>query len=302
MAIKRRDFLKLSATASGVALASTGSVLASPDKTAADTHDDDWGMLNDEHACTGCKTCQFVCKQRAGFTSAGDSPYWDNPVNLNAKNYTIVKLYKETDDYYSYVKRNCMHCNDPACVSACPVQALIKRDDGPVLYDPDRCIGCRYCMIACPFDVPKFEYSKALPEIQKCDLCWDHLVDTSVPEEERKTACSEVCPRNAIITGKRKDLIKEAYRRINEQPDVYQNHVYGEHEVGGTAVVYIASVPFVKLGMPEYDATAIPTLPESIQHGIFKYFVTPIALFGMLAVTRGSQLRCETGDESCIEE
>jgi Fe-S-cluster-containing dehydrogenase component len=236
-----------------------------------------------------------------GFDSAGETPYYDNPRDLNARNYTMVKLYKGENEF-SYVKKNCMHCNDPACVAACPVTALVKRDDGPVTYDPDRCIGCRYCMIACPFDIPKFEYYSATPEIRKCDLCWDIITDESKPEEQRKTVCSEVCPRDAIITGRRKDLIAEGWRRINAKPDKYVHHVYGEYEVGGTAVVYIAAVEHEKLGFQPFNSASVTTMPTAIQHGIFKYWVTPLALFGMLAITRGSQLRCDPNeDEDCIE-
>lgn len=294
----RRNFLKISsaAIASG---AITPQVLAET-VGGGTAHDDDWGMLNDETWCTGCKTCQYVCKQRAGFDSAGDSGIYDNPRDLNEKNYTVVKLYpgdEEKGEPYSYYKRNCMHCNDPACASACPVNALVKRDDGPVTYDAGKCIGCRYCMIACPFDVPTFEYSSATPKIQKCDLCVDIVV------QGKPTVCSETCPMDAIITGRRKDLIAEAWRRIKSDPDRYEGVVYGEKEVGGTSVLYLAGVPFERLGLPNYDETPLPALPESIQHGIFKYFVTPIALFGMLAVTRGSMMKCDPNeDEECIEE
>jgi len=296
MAIRRRDFIKLTGAAAGTALVAPN-LIASPDG-AVDTHDDDWGMLNDETKCTGCKTCQFVCKQRAGFTASGDDPIYDNPRDLNAKNYTIVKLYKEeTGKDFSYVKRQCMHCNDPACVSACPVSALTKTDDGPVLYNPDKCIGCRYCMVACPYTVPKFEFSKAAPQIRKCDMCVDEL------RQGNPTVCAQTCPTGAIITGRRKDLIAEAKRRIQENPDRYVNHVYGEHEVGGSAVVYLAGVDFEHIGLPKLQSEPLPALPESIQHGIFKYFVTPLALFGMLAVTRGSTMKCDpVSDEDCIEE
>ena len=296
MAIKRRDFLKLSSVTAGTALLAPD-LLASP-SAGMGAHDDDWGMLNDETICTGCKTCQFVCKKRAGFEPAGDLPMYDNPRDLNAQNHTIVKMYRDDVKHeHSYVKKQCMHCNDPACVSACPVSALTKHPDGPVTYDPSKCIGCRYCMVACPYNVPTFEYESATPQIHKCDLCYDELA------QGKPTVCSATCPTGAIITGKRKDLIKEAWRRINANPDKYVHHVYGEHEVGGSAVIYLAGVDFEKIGFPPLQSEALPVLPESIQHGIFKYFVTPLALFGMLAVTRGSTMKCDpVSDEDCIEE
>ncbi len=293
----RRSFLKLTGALIGSSAFAPELLASVGGGEAGSMIDEQWGMLNDEASCTGCKTCQYVCKQRMGFKSAGDSPIYDNPRDLNAENYTVVQLFPgDAEDHHQYVKRQCMHCNDPACAAACPVSALIKREDGPVTYNPDKCIGCRYCMVACPFDVPTFEYSSATPKIQKCDMCVDLVV------QGKNTVCSDVCPRNAIKTGKRKDMVAEAYRRIKADPEKYIDHVYGEHEVGGTAVVYISGVPFDKIGFKEYDATPIPALPQSIQHGIFKYWVTPLALFGMLAVTRGAMLKCDPDDQGCIEE
>ncbi|MCB2212534.1 4Fe-4S dicluster domain-containing protein [bacterium] len=297
MEANRRSFLKLTGALIGSSAFAPELLASVGGGEAGSMIDEQWGMLNDEASCTGCKTCQYVCKKRMGFDTAGDSPIYDNPRDLNAENYTVVQLFPGDDQWpHSYVKRQCMHCNDPACAAACPVSALIKREDGPVVYNPDKCIGCRYCMVACPFDVPTFEYSSATPKIQKCDMCVDLVV------QGKNTVCSDVCPRNAIKTGKRKDMVAEAFRRIKADPDKYIDHVYGEHEVGGTAVVYISGVPFDKIGFKEYDATSIAALPQSIQHGIFKYWVTPLALFGMLAVTRGAMLKCDPDDQGCIEE
>ena len=297
MGTDRRTFLKLTGAVIGSS-AFTPELLASVGgKNEVSAWDDAYGMLNDEVSCTGCKTCQFVCKERYGFSSAGDSEIYDNPLDLNAKNYTVVKMFPGDDEHpHQFVKRQCMHCNDPACVAACPVNALEKTALGPVTYDPGRCIGCRYCMVACPYDVPTFEYSDATPKIQKCDMCYSNIA------EGKPTECSIVCPRNAIKTGKRKDMVAEAHQRIMADPEKYVDHVYGETEVGGSAVVYISGVPFDKIGFPEYQATPIPDLPQSIQHGIFKYWITPVALFGLLALTRGAMLKCDPNDEGCIEE
>ncbi len=274
MSINRRNFLKISAITAGTLIGSSKKVSASVGKA---KFSESYSMLNDSTKCIGCRACQSACKSYKGFPTTGKNKKYDMPLDLNAKNNTIIKLYKEGDKS-SFVKVQCMHCNDPACVSACPVSALVKRKDGVVTYDKDKCIGCRYCMIACPFDVPTFEYDKPFPVISKCDFCKDLLA------EGKSTECARVCPTGAITFGKRDDLIKEANRRIKADPEKYINHIYGEKEAGGTSVLYLTSVPFEKLGLKTFDTEPLPDLPESIQHGIFKYFIPPIALYGALGI------------------
>jgi len=169
-----------------------------------------------------------------------------------------------------------MHCVDPACASACMLGAFKKREFGIVTYDVNYCIGCRYCEVACPYNVPKFEWSKAAPKMVKCELCNQRLAKGQQP------ACSEVCPRQAVIFGKREDLLREAHRRLAENPNIYVQKVYGEHDGGGTQCLYIAHVPFDKIGLSELGEESTPTLQRTIQHSIYKGFVAPVALYGLL--------------------
>jgi Fe-S-cluster-containing dehydrogenase component len=171
-----------------------------------------------------------------------------------------------------------MHCDHPACVSACIVGAFSKNENGSVTWDTDKCIGCRYCMVACPFQIPSFEYEKALnPMIMKCDLCFDRTKEGKLP------ACVDICPVEALTYGPRNDLIKLARERIKKYPERYVNHIYGEKEVGGTSWLYLAGQDFKKLGFPGLNANPAPGVSESIQHGIFAYFVPPASLYALLA-------------------
>ncbi|MGD8996823.1 MAG: 4Fe-4S dicluster domain-containing protein, partial [Anaerolineae bacterium] len=176
---------------------------------------------------------------------------------LNANNYTVIKQYRE-GAVVRFRKYQCMHCLDPACVSACPVQALEKRDDGPVSYDPDKCIGCRYCMMACPFQVPRVDWDKVFPVIAKCTFCADRIDHGQIP------ACAEACPVQALTFGTRKQVLEEARDRVARHPDRYLSHIYGETEGGGTSWMYLSGIPFGKLGLPELDAEPVPELSESV--------------------------------------
>ena len=159
----------------------------------------------------------------------------------------------ETDVGEVYVKRQCMHCETPACAAACLTKALHKTDEGPVVWRASKCLGCRYCMMACPFDVPKFEYNSAVPRILKCRMCLERLRDGEVP------ACVENCPAEALTFGKRGELLEIARQRIYQNPGDYVSHIYGEHEAGGTNWLYISPVPFDQLGFrTDLDTTAYP--------------------------------------------
>jgi Fe-S-cluster-containing dehydrogenase component len=138
-------------------------------------------------------------------------------------------------------KKQCMHCQEPACASACFVKALEKTDLGPVVYHEDRCVGCRYCMVACPFNMTKFEWDESVPAIRKCLFCYGRQVAGKQP------ACVEACPAGALHFGKRAELLEVARSRIYKNPDQYVHHIYGEHEVGGTSWLYLSKVPFEKL-------------------------------------------------------
>lgn len=136
-----------------------------------------------------------------------------------------------------------MHCNEPTCVSVCPVGALAKSPEGPVSYDADKCMGCRYCMQACPFSVPQYEWDNSItPRVRKCDMCKDRV------EAGLATACATACPTGATKFGDREQLITEAQERIRDHPGRYVDHIYGVAEVGGTSVLLLSAVPFETLG------------------------------------------------------
>jgi formate dehydrogenase iron-sulfur subunit len=199
-------------------------------------------MLVDITKCIGCHACEQTCKQIHGFPQ-------DNEPALSATALTVVQEHGD-----KFVRRMCMHCQDPACVSVCPVGALNKTVQGAVRYEGGKCIGCRYCMLACPFDVPKYEWSKLAPYVTKCDMCAERVL------AGKPTACAEVCPTGATMFGDRDDLLAEAHRRIAENP-AYVRKIYGEMEVGGTSVFYISDVAFEDLGLVTAPmAQPLPTL------------------------------------------
>ena len=215
------------------------------------------GILVDTTRCTGCRGCQAACKQwnllpgkETSFNAA-----MTNPTQLDAYTYNHVD-FREVEYggkfNWIFIHKRCFHCSDPACVSVCPVAALHKTEDGPVLWDTSKCFGCRYCQNACPFDIPKFEWEEAWPKIQKCTFCWNRLKDGWEP------ACTKTCPPGALKFGERADLLAEAHQRLQDNPERYTNHIYGEHEAGGTALLYMASVPFSELGFVEVEDEFYP--------------------------------------------
>lgn len=193
------------------------------------------GMLIDVTQCVGCGACAQACQEANGLPVTASAPE-----TLSATNYCSLNEVKGV-----FVRRLCMHCVEPACASACPVAALHKTPEGPVAYDWDRCMGCRYCMIACPFSIPTYEWDKPLPRVRKCILCADRVT------AGKPTACSEACPAGATLFGTREAMLAEAHRRIGENPGQYRNAVYGETEVGGTSVLFLANAAMTELGFPE---------------------------------------------------
>ncbi|HEU4521223.1 MAG TPA: 4Fe-4S dicluster domain-containing protein, partial [Thermoanaerobaculia bacterium] len=205
------------------------------------------GILYDATLCVGCLECEGACAKQNGL------PYDEDLAKVKKQSelkYTFVSVLEDE----KYMRTLCMHCQDPTCVSVCPVGALEKTALGPVTYDAGKCMGCRYCMVACPFNVPKYEWSKVIPVIKKCTMCSDRLL------AGQPTACSEACPTGATITGNRDELLQEASRRIRENPGQYVDHIYGENEVGGTSILMLSSVPFEQFGMKAFSSEALPPL------------------------------------------
>lgn len=243
MKITRRGFLEVAAIGAGAAAAGPARASADAPEGATDSP----GVLVDTTLCVGCRACEAACAEANG------NPPPPEGADVFAKRretsetaFTVVNRAEGTN---RFAKRQCMHCISPACASACPVRAMDKKPEGPVTYDPTNCLGCRYCMIACPFEIPKYEYGSNTPRVRKCTFCATRQASGLLP------ACAEVCPSGALTFGRRGALLEVAKTRIYTHPDRYLHHVYGEHEAGGTSWLYISDVPFEKLalrtGMPD---------------------------------------------------
>jgi formate dehydrogenase iron-sulfur subunit len=262
--------------------------------------------LVDITKCIGCRACQVACKQWNERDGEETEFQWDlgfqNPATLSAKTLTLITFHELPDEqapgglHYLFTMRRCLHCLEPACASACPTTALTRQSDGPVTYDADKCIGCRYCIWACPWGVPTAEWNSLAPKIQKCTHCADRA-DQPLPlsrngqaltQEEGKQyranivepACVKACPADALQFGTRADILKEARTRISGQPEKYVDHIYGEKEAGGTSVLYLSSVPFDKLGFPDVGTKAYPAVSKIAIHSVSPAVLAVGALLG----------------------
>ena len=312
---QRRQFLR-SALAGG-ALAGAATVVSAPAEARANREmpPEAVGLLFDATLCVGCKACVAACKSvnavngtAPEFTTT-EQPYWDAPLDTSAKTFNIIKMYRsgtmqnkdQEKDGYSFMKVSCLHCVDPSCVSACPVSAMTKDPkSGIVAYNKDACIGCRYCVAACPFGIPKWDYDNPFGKIGKCELCRHRAKDG------KYSACAEVCPTGATLYGKVKDLKAEAKKRLAAKPGSkyvfqrgelggvdqswegeignYQQRVYGETEIGGTQVIKLSAVPFEKVGMPTLPNESPASRSETIQHTLYgNMLALPVAVTAGLA-------------------
>jgi Fe-S-cluster-containing dehydrogenase component len=252
---------------------------------------DDVGLLYDSTRCIGCRACVTRCKEANGLpqsrTGMNGADY-DAPLDLDARTKNVIRIAQD-GDRTAFVKAGCMHCIDPACINACMVGALAKRAGGVVGYDVDLCVGCRYCQVVCPFNVPKFDWKSAFdPRIVKCELC---------RHRKEGPACAEACPRQALLTGKVDDLLAEAHRRVGANPKLYQPKVYGESEIGGTQVLYLAALPFEKLGLPALGEEPVPSLAWAVHRGIYKGFIAPVVLYAAFAFVTLRSKKAGKGEE-----
>ncbi len=307
----RREFLKRALTGSAAA---AGAVVCPQvqARSNAQISPDAVGLLFDSTLCVGCKACVAACKRENNlpldYNTPDDSP-WDLPLDTNARTFNVIKAYKDgaatvkdaEQGGYAFMKSSCLHCVDPSCVSACPVTAMTKDPvTGIVQYDADACIGCRYCVAACPFGIPKYDYSSPTGKIAKCELCRHRVKDGHY------AACAEVCPTGATLYGKVADLKVEAKRRLALKPGQatrfprgnisggpdrswegaaarYIQRTYGETEIGGTQMLKLAAVSFEKLGQPTLPDRSFASQSETLQHTLYGGLVLPLVVLGAMA-------------------
>ncbi len=302
--MKRREFLL---AAGGAALATVSGGAAARDNRPVLPHA--IGMLYDSTLCIGCKACVAACKRANEMPPETEMKDW--AVDLSPKTLNVIKAYVDgsglakdhESNGYAFVKRHCMHCVDAGCVSVCPVQAMRKdQTSGVVSHHPEACIGCRYCVMACPYDVPKFDIHNAFGQIHKCQFCNHRLAEGKVP------ACVEVCPTGASLFGSREQMLAEAQRRValqegepydyprltldapyrhKKEAPIYQQHIFGEKEGGGTQVLHISGVPYQKLGLPQLPERSYAAMSETVQHTLYDGMMLPGAILaGLLFVAR----------------
>ena len=320
--LSRRNFLKGCLASSGAAVATLTPVPARA-RDNLKNPPEGLGLLYDATLCVGCQACVAACKEvnhnPAEFKTV--DKLWDTPLDTTGHTFNVIKVYAngtgETKDVetngFSFMKTSCMHCADASCVSACPVSAMRKDPvTGIVSYDPDACFGCRYCVAACAFGIPKYQYDSPTGRIGKCELCRHRHKDGHY------SACAEVCPTGATLFGRTVDLLAEAKRRLalksgdatkiprgrlpysdgdaekastwRKEPDQsyearvgnYLQHVYGETEYGGTQVLKLSAVEFEKVGMPALPAKSSASTSETIQHTLYQGMIMPIAVLGAM--------------------
>lgn len=262
------------------------------------------GVLFDSVRCIGCRKCEGACNT-VNEMPKPDKPFSDLTV-LEQKRRTTPVAHTVVNQYFPagsktpvFRKIQCNHCLEPACASACFVQAFKKTPSGAVEYDASVCVGCRYCMVACPFEIPTYEYNKAFtPRVMKCTLCQPRIEKGQLP------GCVEVCPTEALTFGKRKDLLKIARERIHKFPDKYIDHIYGEREMGGTSWLHLSGVSFSDIGMREdlgnkaageLTAGALGAVPIVV--GLW-----PVLLTGIYAVSKRKEKVAQEETQNAVTE
>lgn len=279
MPIDRREFLKTL----GVAGASLSGVSALAKSKPENEPEEFYAILHDVTRCAGCQECERACAEANNLPEVQDDDYPDSGIKreLTPHRYSVINAV-ETSVGEVYTKQQCMHCAQPACASACLTQAMKKHEEGPVTWEEGKCMGCRYCMISCPFEIPRFEFDSNNPKIGKCQMCYARLKEGEIP------ACVENCPSEALTFGKRSDLIREARQRILDDPDTYVDHIYGEYEAGGTSWLNLSPVPFEELGFKtDLETKPYPELTKGFLYSVPSIFILwPALLMGLREATK----------------
>lgn len=278
--VSRREFLKR--FGAGAAALITAQLVSGQTQSASAAEanaNETWGILIDLTRCAGCNSCALACKESNRLPNANVEP-----LALGSDTYTCVTGRQLTtsrgDVEVRYIKQQCMHCLKAACVSACPAAAMYKSESGAVVYRPERCLGCRYCQLACPFGIPRFEWENGVtPVISKCWLCYNRL------QRGQSPACVAACPTGALRFGQRNKLLAQAHAQIVSNPGRYVDHVFGEFEAGGTSMLYLSDIPFEELGFPtDLPDTAPPEETEKI------LITLPFVITGLAVLMSGTAL------------
>ncbi len=304
MALERRTLLKLGLAAAAGAVGKAAGGAQTGGENGGEPEVNSVGVLVDTTLCIGCRKCEDACNRRNSLPRVPES-FSDKDVLRSYRRpsenaFTVVNVFPgspspdQAELRSTSVKTQCMHCLYPSCVSACIVGALTKSRLGPVVYNPDICLGCRYCLVACPFEIPAYQFDEALkPKVRKCEFCTDRARGTGADP-----ACAASCPTEALVFGRRADLLLMAKERLKRRPDRYLNHIYGETEVGGTSWLYLTGRPLQEVGLLNLPDAPPPQRTEAIQHGVFRYGILPIAFYGVLSglLWRNKQKGEEHGD------
>ena len=289
--MNRRDFLKT------VGVAGSATLLGdSADAAQGSASTEFMSVLVDTTRCIGCRGCEEACAEANGLPvpdiySADSEDVFEQSRTPSVTQFSVVNRFDGQEEDI-FVKQQCMHCNQPACAAACLTKAMLKTESGPVIWREDKCMGCRFCMLSCPFNIPRFEYDSPIPRIMKCHLCFERLKGGGEP------ACVEECPEEAIVFGTRRELLDEARGRIYGEPDKYVHHIYGEHEAGGTGWLYLAGVPFEELGFNTgLEMKPYPELAKGFLYSVAVVFLLwPPFLLGVSSAATGTE------DESGTED
>lgn len=309
--MQRRKFLSL-LSAGGLAVAAStlapGSGNAKPVGDFSG-HPDAVGVLHDSVRCIGCRKCEAGC-QKANNLPMPDKfknpqkPFDDLSVleekrRTHFQQYTVVNKYEAGGGKVFFRKNQCNHCQEPACASACFVKAFVKSKEGPVVYKPNLCVGCRYCMIACPFYVPTYDYDSVInPLVYKCTMCSDtRLAKNLLP------GCVEACPKDALTFGKRSDLLRIAKKRVLDNPGLYNEHVYGETEMGGTNWLYVGPVAHEELDLPVLGKTSAPELTSGALGSVAMVAgIWPVLLGGAYFISKRREKQAEEERIAAVTE
>lgn len=301
MSMNRRKFLGLMGAAGLSTALGTSAQAASKE---FDGYPDSFGVLFDNVRCIGCRKCEAACN-RVNDLPQPDRPFdelavLDQPRRTTESKYMVINKYTDTSRTSPlYDRLGCNHCKEPACASACFVRAFTKTETGAVIYDASVCVGCRYCMIACPFSAPAYEYDEPItPRVMKCTMCYPRIMEGKLP------GCVEACPKEALTFGRRKTLITVARERIKARPTLYLDHIYGEHEMGGTSWLYLSAVPFREIGKREdLGTTSAPKLTSGALAAVpIVTGLWPVLLGGIYAISKRKEIVAEQEKRDAVTD